>query len=68
MGKGTGMHQVEHGCGTMLVILGGIIIVVCVVVCIVAAALLLARAFGLWPDWAIELELLVKAWMKVWMR
>ena len=50
-------RETETGCGRALVIIGGIIIVVCAV----ALALFITHLFGLWPDWAIEFELLVNA-------
>jgi len=56
-------REVETGCGTVLIIIGGIIIVMVTVLIV----LFLTR-FGLWPDWAIEFELLVKAALKAWLR
>ena len=64
MDRGTSMHKVEHGCGTALVVLGGVIVVVFAVLLLA----LLAHVIGLWPDWAIEAELLFKAWMKAIMK
>jgi hypothetical protein len=58
------MRNVETGCGKVLVILSGIIIAMCAV----ALALYLARVFGLWPDWAIEAELVFRAAWKAWLR
>ena len=58
------MQSTETGCGKTLTIIGSIIIVVCAV----AIVLFLTRIFGMWPDWAIEFELLMKAAWKAWMR
>ena len=43
MGKGS-MHKIEHGCGTALVILGGVVVVVFAVLLLA----LLGRVVGLW--------------------
>ncbi len=58
------MRSVETGCGKALTVIGAIAIVVCAVLIV----LFITRVFGMWPDWAIEFELLVKAAWKAWMR
>ena len=56
--------EAETGCGKALTVIGAVVIVVCAV----AIVLYLTHIFGMWPDWAIEFELLVKAAWKAWMR
>lgn len=58
------MRNVETCCGDVLRVVGAVIIIVCTM----AIVLYITRIFGMWPDWAIEFESLVKAAWKAWMR
>ena len=58
------MRGTETGCGKALTIIGAVVIIVCAVLLL----LFITRIFGLWPDWAMEAELLFREAWKAWGR